>query len=167
MSTPPPAAPAEAPSDFASREEKVVGATRPAPDPFPARSDTAAPTPAPATPAPAVAASPASAAESRATGRAGLTANAVPTAPLRTSPAQSSASAEGTVAPKLDKRAVLDEMQRQRSPDDFVARIRSLFAEANMAEAQRELLAFRAAYADADARLPADLRPWAATVPRN
>ncbi|MET0203363.1 MAG: hypothetical protein ABW276_03545 [Casimicrobiaceae bacterium] len=165
MAAPPSAAPAEASSDFASREEQVVGATRPAPDPFPARGDAAAPAPAPS-PAPAVAASAASPAESRATGRAGLTANAVPAAP-RASPAQSSASAAGAVAPKLDRRAVLDEMQRQGSPDDFVARIRSLFAEANMAEAQRELLAFRAAYADADARLPADLRPWAATVPRN
>ena len=167
MAAPPSAAPAEASSDFASREEQVVGATRPAPDPFPARSDAAAPAPAPPpAAAPAVAPSAASAAESRATGRAGLTANAVPAAP-RAAPAQSSASAAGAVAPKLDRRAVLDEMQRQGSPDDFVARIRSLFAEANMAEAQRELLAFRAAYPDADARLPADLRPWAATVPRN
>ncbi len=36
-----------------------------------------------------------------------------------------------------------------------------------MDEARRELAAFRAAYADADARLPAELRAWAAQVPRS
>jgi hypothetical protein len=33
-------------------------------------------------------------------------------------------------------------------------------------EAARELNAFRAAHADADAQLPAALRGWAQTVPR-
>ena len=106
MSTPPPAAPAEAPSDFASREEKVVGATRPAPDPFPARSDTAAPTPAPATPAPAVAASPASAAESRATGRAGSPPTRSPRHRCGHRLHSLLRPPRATVAPKLDKRAV-------------------------------------------------------------
>ena len=163
-STSPPPAPrqerrmAEAPRarspDTAEREPKLAAPAPAAPQPFPARRDAAA------VPAPA--------AESSATGRTALTDNAMPAAPLpRAAPAAPPASAAGGIAPMLAKRATRDEAQRQRSPDDFVARIRKLFAEANMAEAQRELVAFRAAYADADTRLPADLRPWAASVPRN
>ena len=154
---PPPAASADVSSDSASREERAGDAPRPAPEPFPARSDAAS---AAAAPAPAE-----STAGARASVAAGRVASAPP--PLRASPAQAPAAATGAGAPMLAKREVRDEAQRHRSPDDFVARIRSLLADANMAEAQRELLAFRAAYDDADARLPADLRTWAATVPRN
>ena len=55
---------------------------------------------------------------------------------------------------------------QQRSANDWVERIRTLVKESKLAEAAQELIAFRAAYVDADARLPADLQGWAATVKR-
>ena len=51
-----------------------------------------------------------------------------------------------------------------RDPAAWIARIRAQLAEGNKDEAARELAAFRAAYRDADARLPADLRAWALTI---
>jgi hypothetical protein len=51
-----------------------------------------------------------------------------------------------------------------REPDAWIARIRALHAAGNLEEAARELAAFRAAYRDADARLPESLRAWAATI---
>ena len=136
-------------SDAAKRESSAPPA-QPAPEPFPARRDAAA------------AAAPA--AESSAAGRAEADNAMAAAPPPRASPPASSA---GAVAPMLAKRAMRDDAQQRRSPEDFVERIRKLFTEGNLPEAQRELAAFRTAYADADARLPADLRPWAATVPRN
>jgi hypothetical protein len=53
-----------------------------------------------------------------------------------------------------------------RTPDDFVREIRRLRSEGRDADAALSLAAFRAAYADADARLPDDLRAWARTVAR-
>lgn len=53
-----------------------------------------------------------------------------------------------------------------KSVDAHVAEIRRLLALGDDAGARRELGALRSAYADADARLPDDLRRWAAGVPR-
>ena len=51
-------------------------------------------------------------------------------------------------------------------PDAFVAEIRRLLAANDGEGAARELRAFRQAYADADARLPVELRAWASGVAR-
>jgi hypothetical protein len=53
----------------------------------------------------------------------------------------------------------------RRTRADWIARIRALRDAGNVAEARAELTRFRAAFEDADARLPADLREWA-TSPR-
>ena len=53
-----------------------------------------------------------------------------------------------------------------RTPEDFVRDIRRLRGEGRDADAALALAAFRAAYADADERLPQDLRAWARTVAR-
>jgi hypothetical protein len=45
-----------------------------------------------------------------------------------------------------------------------IARIRKLHDDGKLAEAAKKLVALRAAIPDADRRLPADLRAWAATV---
>ena len=68
-------------------------------------------------------------------------------------------------APALAKSAIKDESEARRA-DEFVARIRRLRSEGRSEDAARELTAFRAAFADADARLPPDLREWAASVKR-
>ena len=49
-------------------------------------------------------------------------------------------------------------------PDAFVRRIREHYDAGRLDEAARELRAFREAYADADARLPPELRAWATTI---
>lgn len=59
-----------------------------------------------------------------------------------------------------------DEARVQRLPADWIARLRMLRASGINDEAARDLAAFRAAYPDADARLPDDLRAWAASIPR-
>jgi hypothetical protein len=51
-----------------------------------------------------------------------------------------------------------------RTPESFVLRIRELHEAGRLDEAARELVAFRNAYPDADAKLPLELRAWAATV---
>ena len=71
-------------------------------------------------------------------------------------------------------------LQRQRSadpqplansrpvtPDAWIERIRTLHDQRRLEEAARELNAFRDAFPDADARLPASLAGWAASVRRN
>ncbi len=55
---------------------------------------------------------------------------------------------------------------KDRSIDDAIGRIRRALAEHRDADAAAELTALRARFDDADARLPADLRAWAAQVPR-
>ena len=52
-----------------------------------------------------------------------------------------------------------------RTADEWIARIRTLRSDARLSEAMRALADFRAAFSDADARLPEDLRDWAKTVP--
>ena len=53
-----------------------------------------------------------------------------------------------------------------RTPTDYIAHIRELRLQSREREAIDELRAFRNAYPDADARLPDDLRAWAAPIPR-
>lgn len=53
---------------------------------------------------------------------------------------------------------------RTASPATFIAEIRRLLAAGDRDGAARELRRFRRTYADADARLPVDLRQFAATV---
>jgi hypothetical protein len=55
---------------------------------------------------------------------------------------------------------------QQRSAAEWIERIRALVTEGKLTEAAQELTAFRAAYVDADMRLPSDLQAWAATVKR-
>jgi hypothetical protein len=50
---------------------------------------------------------------------------------------------------------------RPRTVDEWIARIRTLRGRGDAGEATRALADFRAAFSDADARLPADLREWA------
>ena len=57
-------------------------------------------------------------------------------------------------------------MQSDRNVNDFIARLREQRAAGRDDDAIRTLRAFRAAYPDAEQMLPADLRAWAATVPR-
>ena len=52
-----------------------------------------------------------------------------------------------------------------RSVDDYVRELRTLRAAQRDDEAARVLAAFRAAYPDADQRLPDDLKGWARGVP--
>ncbi len=66
-------------------------------------------------------------------------------------PAAAGASAEGRVA-------------ALRTPESYVVRIRELHEAGRLDEAARELVAFRNAYPDADAKLPPSLRAWAATI---
>ena len=68
-------------------------------------------------------------------------------------------------APAAMAKSALADMNA-RSPAEWVERIRSLVTEGKLGEAAKELVAFRAAYVDADARLPAELQSWAATVKR-
>jgi hypothetical protein len=67
--------------------------------------------------------------------------------------------------PALAKTAVADELQVRRTAE-WIARIRSLFDAGKLPDAAQALNRFRDAYADADTRLPAELRAWAATVKR-
>jgi hypothetical protein len=76
---------------------------------------------------------------------------------------RSPAAASGAPA-AMAKSAVAD--AHTRSAAERVERIRALVAEGKLAEAAQELTAFRAAYVDADARLPAELQTWAATIKR-
>jgi hypothetical protein len=51
---------------------------------------------------------------------------------------------------------------RARDPDAWIGRIRKLREDGRVAEAIDEIRDFRRYVADAEARLPADLREWAA-----
>ena len=69
-------------------------------------------------------------------------------------------------APALAKQSVAAADAQATSPEQWIARIRALLADGKTQYAEQELIAFRAAYPDADARLPAELRAWAAAVKR-
>jgi hypothetical protein len=137
-----------------------------APEPFPANR--APPTQAPS-PAPAQESAPAPALPPPAPAAA---APAAPAAAMKDASARRDAAqraATGAVdraaAPALAKPARDDDLQARRA-DEFIARIRRMWSEGKMEEAAQALTAFRAAFADADARLPSDLRSWAADVKR-
>jgi len=60
--------------------------------------------------------------------------------------------------------ASADDAARQVA--DFVTRVRALRSAGRELEAAQALAALRTAIPDADRQLPADLQPWAATIPR-
>jgi hypothetical protein len=137
-----------------------------APEPFPA--DRGSPAQAPALPPPVqeYAQAPASPPPAPAAAASSAPADARNAESARRDAAQSATGAvDRAAAPALAKSAIKDESQARRA-DEFVARIRRLRSEGKMEEAAQELAAFRTAFADADARLPSDLREWAASVKR-
>jgi resuscitation-promoting factor RpfA len=140
-----------------------------APEPFPA--DRAPPSQAPPSRASAQESAPAAPPPARESAQKLASPPSPPAAPMNAESARRDAgqSAAGALdraaAPALAKSAIKDEMDARRA-DEFVARIRRLRSEGRSEEAARELAAFRAAFADADARLPPDLREWAASVKR-
>ena len=69
-------------------------------------------------------------------------------------------------APAVAKQSAAAADASATAPEQRIARIRALLNEGKVEDAARELVAFRAAYPDADARLPADLHAWAATIRR-
>jgi len=73
-----------------------------------------------------------------------------------------SVAAERPAAPAA--RATLQGMAGPQSADAWVARIVDRHATGDLGAAATELRAFRAAFPDADSRLPESLREWAATV---
>jgi hypothetical protein len=86
-------------------------------------------------------------------------------APAPLAPPPVAPSAGAVSAPKAAQAA------RETDPDaaraaESIARMRELRSEGRLAEAAQELARFRAAFADADARLPDDLRAWARALPR-
>lgn len=63
--------------------------------------------------------------------------------------------------------AALGSVERApRTPDAWIEAIREFYTAQRLADAARELNAFRAAYADADSRLPPELAAWARSIPR-
>lgn len=53
-----------------------------------------------------------------------------------------------------------------RTPEQWIERIRTLRRDGREQDAVQALREFRAAFVDADARLPEELRTWASGVPR-
>jgi hypothetical protein len=150
-------APAEAPQDrLAKRQvesearlERQAASPSAKPDPFPAPARDTAGAAAPA----AAPASPPAAAGTVGGVRPGVT-------DAKDADATSMRESAGASTPPRAKVATA------RTADDFVRDIRRLRAEGRDADAALALAAFRAAYADADERLPADLRAWARTIAR-
>jgi len=73
------------------------------------------------------------------------------------------------VLPRTDAMSLEDRQKvaaaQPRTVDEWFALIRRLRSENRVPDAIRALADFRAAFSDADARLPEDLRDWAKTVP--
>ena len=97
---------------------------------------------------------------------------AMPEAPPASQQSASAASSQRARAPEAAPRAEALRSDRQkafvaqpRTADEWIARIRTLRSDARLPDAIRALADFRAAFSDADARLPEDLRDWAKTVP--
>ena len=65
-------------------------------------------------------------------------------------------------AASADRRAL--PVVQPRTADEWIARIRTLRNDSRLTDATHALTDFRAAFSDADARLPDDLRDWARTV---
>lgn len=96
---------------------------------------------------------------------------AIPEAPPAPQQSGGAASSQRARAPEATPRAEGMRSDRQepfvaqpRTADEWIARIRTLRSDARPSEAMRALADFRAAFSDADARLPQDLRDWAKTV---
>jgi len=92
-------------------------------------------------------------------------ANAAAPAPSAAAPG-SRDTALGQASGTLRAETARAKVATNRTPDDFVREIRRLRAEGRDADAALALAAFRAAYDDADARLPEDLREWSRSVAR-
>jgi len=92
---------------------------------------------------------------------------AAPEPSLSSAPAAAAdASAAAVTSPPVgaltDQRA--KQAARTSGADEWIAQIRTLRSDGRMTEAAGALKAFRAAFNDADRRLPEDLREWAKTV---
>lgn len=70
------------------------------------------------------------------------------------------------VAPRNSQASAPTQPNGPLTTEEWIARLRALRRDGREAEAQAALQAFRIAWPDADARLPPDLREWAATVKR-
>ena len=97
---------------------------------------------------------------------------AIPEAPPAPQQSGGAASSQRARAPEATPRVEGTRSDRQepfvaqpRTADEWIARIRTLRSDARPSEAMRALADFRAAFSDADARLPEDLRDWAKAVP--
>jgi hypothetical protein len=186
---PPPTQPAAAPPaapPVEDRAEKLAAA----PDPFPAASPAspggtaerkseapAAPPPPAANGARSRSAPNAMREERQAMGSGGSQA---PAAAGRLAPAPSSMPREAAAEPEAARRAQMPMAQtapdrlaksadgsaraKARDPDAWLVRIRKLRDEGDVETAARELREFREIVPDAQARIPADMRAWAATV---
>ncbi len=75
-----------------------------------------------------------------------------------------SPSAMSGAAPLARKAVSTEAASAPIDADAWIARIRKLHDDGKLADAAKELVALRAAVADADRRLPPELRAWAATV---
>jgi len=152
----------------ASNEPRVAAmappppAAMPSPRPFPGSPP---PVVAEAAPAPGAAQSPADAAKAE-TSNAFAARRAAPTERMG---AMTAPQAGAAVTPKRQRDAASPPLAKSPAltPEAWIERIRSLHAQQRLDDAARELNAFREAYPDADARLPASLAAWAAGVKRN
>ena len=89
-----------------------------------------------------------------------------PTAADRDTAAGANVTAPRSPAPQAAAGAIGEsaDSDARRASADWIVRIRALRNAGDVAEACAELARFRAAFDDADARLPADLRAWAASL---
>jgi len=83
-------------------------------------------------------------------------------APAAATDASAAAVTSPPVGALTDQRA--KQAARTSGADEWIAQIRTLRSDGRMEEAAGALKAFRAAFNDADRRLPEDLREWAKTV---
>jgi Meckel syndrome type 1 protein len=83
-------------------------------------------------------------------------------APAAATDASAAAVTSPPVGALSDQRA--KQAARTSGADEWIAQIRTLRSDGRMTEAAGALKAFRAAFNDADTRLPEDLREWAKTV---
>ncbi|MBA3507210.1 MAG: hypothetical protein H0T80_15715 [Betaproteobacteria bacterium] len=163
----PPSAAAHAPAPFPTPSSAAARA----PAPFPIPPPAAAPAPAPVLAPPPTTSSAAAPTETYAPTPSSPIASAPLRQPIR-DPVRDSealgAAASRAESPLLARSSLTPEEARARAsdPDAWIARIRRLRDEGQMVAAVRELAAFRAMVADAERRVPSDLREWAATVAR-
>ena len=89
-----------------------------------------------------------------------------PAAPSATVDAKTAAAGVAASAANAPAMARAEQAPKARTVDDYVTSIRRALADGRDDDARRSLIAMRAQLADADAQLPAELREWAARVPR-